>query len=91
MIINNEHLKGTDEIEETIIYNTSKGDTPQVQVIINIFKNKRATIKGFMPRYPAEQSFYWLIDKIKVESDIIMKAIHAELESRGVTADYIGF
>ena len=91
-MIDNSFVKSDNHIHETLVFNArNQPEDPAVQLIVNIFKNKTATVKAFMPDYPAEQNFYWLRDKNRQLSEDVHKHINETIASRGATVTYCGF
>jgi hypothetical protein len=78
-------------ITETKIFNVSVPGEPIVQFVVNIFKDKRATVKLFMPQYPAEHSFTWLRERFGDKAMEINKKVQDYIVKRGAYISYYGY
>lgn len=90
-MINNQFIAAPTEVKETAIFNANEPGEPTVQYIVNILADNRATVKIFLPDYPAEQSFYHLRDKYKDKAKQIMDEIRKFVADRGAVITYAGF
>lgn len=90
-MINNDLVKTELDIVETVIFNGKLKDEPSVQLVVNIFDDKTATCRVFMPKYPAEYSFEWLSQKYPEEIKEAAKKINDFVSSRGAFIKYMGY
>lgn len=90
-MINNDFVRCEPDIEETAVFNAKIEGEPTVQAVVNILKDKRATVRFFLPHYPSEQNFSWLKEKHPDEAAKVTKRLNEFIKERGAIVTYYGF
>jgi hypothetical protein len=87
-----EHVKCENDVLETHIFDAKyREDLPTIQFIVNIFKNGTATVKMFLPKYPAEPSLQWIKEAHPEEAKQMTDKINQFIRDKGAKITFYGY